>query len=258
MVHGLAQKPNVWLVGDVEHVDFTEAVALVRATANVGSGLPEVVLVAQSRPGVVGRQEWMRLRRNAPLAGFVSLVGSWCEGETRTGQPAAGIERKLWYEFPLWWRRQLDVRSSGRCPEWVNSADGRSVARTGSLAGQRVAIAADAWDTAAAISDVVVDAGGKAIWTARGDVSVEDCTVGIWDGAQLSEREAAQLTMFCGELKRQHAAVIALLDFPRRDRHEAARATGAETVLGKPYANADLVEAIRLSRVAPPQATEAA
>jgi hypothetical protein len=119
MAQGLPQKPNVWLVGEAEHADFAEAVALLRATANVGPGLPEVVVVAQGRPGVVRRQEWMRLRRNAPLAGFVSLVGSWCEGETRTGRPMAGVERLYWYEFPVWWRRQLALRAADRCPEWA-------------------------------------------------------------------------------------------------------------------------------------------
>jgi hypothetical protein len=258
MSQGKANLPNVWLVGDVDHSDFAEAIELVRETASVGPGLPEVIVLAQSRPGSVGLREIMNLRRSAPLAGFVALLGSWCEGETRTGRPAASIERKFWYEFPQWWRRQLEIRGSGRCPEWVNSVDGRSFARTRLLADQRVAIAADAWDTAAAIADVVADAGGEAVWTARGDVPIEDCTVGIWDGGQLNEQEAEGLAAFCGELHRQHASVIALLDFPRRDRQEAARAAGAEIVLGKPYVNADLVEAIRQATATPQRVTEAA
>lgn len=118
-MHGATQSgPSVWLVGDVEHPDFAEAAALVRATAIVGPGLPELIVLAQSRPGVIRLREIERLRRSAPLSGEVSLLGSWCEGETRTGKPAAGVRRLYWYEFPSWWRRQLVLHATGRCPDW--------------------------------------------------------------------------------------------------------------------------------------------
>jgi hypothetical protein len=245
MPQGLVQRPNVWLVGDVEHVDFAEAVELIRATASLGPGLPEVVVVAQSRPGAVGRQEWMRLRRIAPLAGFVSLLGSWCEGETRTGRPAAGVERLYWYEFPIWWRRQLALRAAGCCPEWARRDEDRML-RTGHvLLNQRVAIAAERWDTAAAIGDAVGEAGAKAVWVSGECAPPDGVTAGIWDGGQLGDSELTRLTAFCSQLAGRNAPAIALLDFPRRDRCEAAQRAGAAVVLGKPWPNADLVTTLR-------------
>ena len=50
---------------------------------------------------------------------------------------------------------------------------------------------------------------------------------------------------FVRDLARSNAPVVALLDFPRRDRCEVARRAGAAAVLGKPWLNADLIATIR-------------
>ena len=48
---------------------------------------PDVIVVAQAFPGQFSHQAIDRLRRLAPLARMVGLMGSWCEGEMRTGSP---------------------------------------------------------------------------------------------------------------------------------------------------------------------------
>jgi AmiR/NasT family two-component response regulator len=73
---------------------------------------------------------------------------------------------------------------------------------------------------------------------------VRGVAAGIWDGSQLDVREAHDLAKFCGRLARESAPVIALLDFPRRDRCEIARQAGAVVVLGKPWNNADLMTSL--------------
>lgn len=245
MAHGLTQKPNVWLVGDIEHADFAEAVELVRATANVRPGLPEVVVVAQSRPGMVGQREWLRMRRNAPLAGFISLAGSWCEGETRTGRPPLGVERLYWYEFPAWWRRQLATRNVGGCPDWARHDEVLMPQMESVLRGQHVAISAEHWDTAAGIGDAISAADGEWMWVRETDDSPQSITAGVWIGGHLGDAELRRLTAFCTTLESLHAPVVALLDFPRHDRREAALRAGAGAVLGKPWLNADLVATLQ-------------
>jgi AmiR/NasT family two-component response regulator len=42
-------------------------------------------------------------------------------------------------------------------------------------------------------------------------------------------------------MARDGAAVVVLLDFPRRDRVDRAFKAGAAAVLGKPYLNSDLI-----------------
>src|SRR5689334_21081356 len=99
-------RPNVRLIGAEAHPDFRDAVATLRESAQfvaAEAGQVELVVVAQSRPGAVPFGEVERVMRAAPLAGVVALLGSWCEGEARTGRPWRGVQRLYWYEFPAWW-----------------------------------------------------------------------------------------------------------------------------------------------------------
>ncbi len=242
--------PGVWLLGDLQHPDFAEAVALLQSTAQIGPGLPELIVFVQSRPGAIGAWEIERLRRSAPLAGVVLLVGSWCEGEPRTGKPLPGVERLYWYQFSSWWRRQWALWAAGRCPEWglPPATEGRSVRNEERvrLAG-KVAIETARWDTLAALSDVLQTAGCDAMWVRPAAGQADFCGVcaGIWEGGQLSDAEAEELAAFAAQLRGQHAPVVALLDFPRRDRCAAARRAGAGAVLGKPWLNADLLATLQ-------------
>jgi hypothetical protein len=113
------------------------------------------------------------------------------------------------------------------------------------LVGQRVAISAERWDTAAALGDAILEASGESVWVRSGMGSLESMTAGVWDGGQLSDVELNCLTTFCSTLASQQAPVIVVLDFPRHDRCSAALLAGAAAVLGKPWLNADLVATLR-------------
>jgi hypothetical protein len=261
MRNATVTRPTVCFVGEVEHPDFAAAASLVHASADVGTESPELIVVAQSRPGAVSEREFRRLRRNAPLAGLLSLLGSWCEGETRTGQPPAGVERLYWYEFPSWWRQQLGLWSTGCCPDWARPGDelrGTRSAGQAALSG-RVAIQSAHWDTVAAIADVLSKAGAESVWIRPGqEADLSGTTFGIWEGGQLDDGETGRLSAFCAQLAANNAPVIALLDFPRRDRCEAARHAGAAAVLGKPWRNIDLIDSLRAIKRTAPSATCAA
>jgi hypothetical protein len=257
--------PRVRLVGQIDHPDFADAFAMMRAEGQLVVGHEahaELTVVAQSRPGGVSYRMIESLRRDAPLSGFVALLGTWCEGETRTGRPWPGIERLYWYEFPAWWRRQIALRASGQCPDWSRNGEcgmrGLDVGASDSIRkapsedrnqrGALIMVSCAVRDTAMALADVLQQAGYAAFWRPPGvrAAVVRGATAGIWDGGQLSEQEAARLAAFCRELKSDAAPVIALLDFPRRDRCELARQLGAAAILGKPWFNVDLVATIEL------------
>jgi hypothetical protein len=247
----------VQLVGDVEHPEFRDAVALVRSSARVvdaEGASPELIVVAQSRPQTVRLAEVERLRRRYPLAGVVALLGTWCEGETRTGRPWPGILRLYWYEFPAWFGRQLKLRAAGRCPDWSQCDVGFRIAdfpprRMNSLqiAGRVsrgvIQLSAAGRETADALSDALGLAGYATVWQRAGDSApfVRGAVAGVWDGGQLDEREAEELTAFCRRLERTHTPVLAILDFPRRHRVEVALECGAAAVLGKPWRVDDLL-----------------
>jgi hypothetical protein len=248
--------PGVHVIGDADHPDFCDAMAMLRGDARLATEnemSPELIVAAQSRPGIISAREIDQLRRRWPLAGVVGLLGSWCEGETRTGRPWPGVERLYWYEFPAWWRQQIALRVAGRCPDWSRPADfGLRISDCGLQSqsahhpGVVILNVADA-DTANALAGILHEVGYATAWQRGGwpATRIHGAVAGIWDGGQLNEREQADLFAFCQQLGRGSAPVIALLDFPRRDGVERALEIGTATVLGKPWLNSNLVTTLQ-------------
>jgi hypothetical protein len=255
-------RPRVRLVGEYDHPDFAEAIALVRNVAQLTfdatlRACPELIIVAQSRPGSIGSLSIEELRRAAPLAGVVALLGSCCEGQARASRPTNDILRLYWYQFAPWWRRQLALRAAGHCPEWAlpetisghlqlqgTQYSGLSTQYT--VSSGVISLSTTHWETADALADALQSAGLASIWEppSRTAPVVHGISAGIWDGGQLDDRELKCLAAFCRRLKRDAAPVVALSDFPRRDRCELARQAGAAMVLGKPWNNTHLVESL--------------
>ncbi len=251
-------KLRVHLVGEIAHPDFREAVSLVRRESQaVGvESSPELIVLVESRPDVISVGEVDRLRRAAPLAGIVGLLGSWCEGETRTGRPWPGVQRLYSYEFVPWWRKQMQLRDARRCPDWArasnlglrianhglpNSEPGRPRPRNG-----LIVLRTNRRDNADALTDVLCHAGFATAWQrhARSRTPIRGAIATIWDGGQLNDAEAAELEWFCAQMARNGAQVVAILDFPRRDRIDRAYEAGAAAVLGKPWFNEDVLSVV--------------
>src|SRR4051794_21630350 len=99
---------TVWVVGDWKRDAFAEAVAWMRSAARCvffdsmeapfsprpdeNSG-PGAIVIVESRPGQFSRREVERLHAAEPLARLVALLGTWCEGEERSGRPWPGVVR---------------------------------------------------------------------------------------------------------------------------------------------------------------------
>jgi hypothetical protein len=256
--------PAVKLVGEIDHPDFQDAIKLLRSDARIADAeaTPELIIVAQSRPDAICGDRIKDLQRAAPLAGIAALLGSWCEGETRTGRPLPGIQRLYWYEFPAWWRRQLQLRAANHCPDWARPATqlirqcvpGHPRSRSGLVVLRTVRR-----DNADALADALNQAGHSTAWHRhdRAQTHTRGAFAGIWDGGQLNDAETADLEVFCTQMSRDGAPVVVLLDFPRRDRVDRAYTAGATVVLGKPYLNADLLTSLE-SVVAASHRTRAA
>lgn len=256
-----SSNPAVQITGDVDHADFREAIALLRDQSRVvasADALPELIVVAQSRPDSITPAQVEPFRRWSPLAGIVTLLGSWCEGETRTGRPLTGAERIYWYQFPAWWQRQLRLVADGRCPDWARPAKfglriadcelpKRELDYVPSRRGL-IVLRTSRRDNADALADVLHYAGYATTWQhhRRMHTTTRGALAGIWDGGQLSEAEGNDLTAFCTQMSHDGAPVVTLLDFPRRDRVDRAYELGAAAVTGKPWFNADLIATLEL------------
>ena len=121
---------SILLLGDTDRAEFQDAwprlgswgavwafTEIAAATAALAAGkiVPDVIVVVQAFPGQFSHAMVDRLRRAAPLARLIGLLGSWCEGETRTGSPWPGAVRTYWHQWAIRCDRELRRLARG---EW--------------------------------------------------------------------------------------------------------------------------------------------
>lgn len=202
---------------------------------------PEVILVAQARPGVDDQDSIDRLQAAAPLARVIIVAGTWCEGELRTGKPPVGFARLYWHELPAWWRLAVTRRAAGLSPHWSGAVDRPASSRESTPPRTTVAVDAIDFSVFESLEAALRPEGFACTWKPRGRFPICHATAGIWDGAQLDDVEPAALTAFCNQFPTKPAPVIALIDYPRTEHLELARSCGAYAILGKPYPVESLV-----------------
>lgn len=209
--------------------------------------VPDAILFVQSRPGQIGPTEVERLHAAAPLSRLVMLVGSWCEGELRSGRPCSGVIRILWHQWqprlipfllsdsapvPGWWRMPRTASLDEQFACTVHSDWPR---RQG-----LVAVHADSSHTFAALSEACQSGGYATVWYwSQESVAAAGVVAVLADGTSCD----ASGIRFLRQVVRRHrsAPVIALLDFVRRQDYEQAMSEGVFAVLAKPFLVYDLL-----------------
>ena len=124
---------SVLLVGDAERSEFRESVAALDALGHVtsvadpalaeavlrdGHLVPEVIVLAQAYPAQFSHASVDRLRRLAPLSRILGMMGSWCEGEMRTGKPWPAALRIYWHQGLPRCAQQIDYMRRDECSAW--------------------------------------------------------------------------------------------------------------------------------------------
>jgi hypothetical protein len=112
---------SVWLVGEFRAAEFSQAVAWLckqaacqsfddardavaqatrrGASADQNCHDPYAIVFCAARPGSISRRQVDAVSRAFPLARLVALVGTWCEGELRSGRPWPGVPRIYWHQW---------------------------------------------------------------------------------------------------------------------------------------------------------------
>jgi CheY-like chemotaxis protein len=270
-------KPLVWMLGDWEEAEFAPAVAYLRQKTSLlladvrGTGVfgvddfarqnisdakdsrprdPDLILLVASRPGRFSTAEVESLHRRAPLARLVALLGSWCEGELRSGHPWPGVTRIYAHQWQARLPRELETwqpRTATEIDRLLNSRPAIKPQR------QLIGIAAAQRTMFDALAAACRSFGQDAVWlppnlpppTQRVDAILYDVTFDLPD-------ELARLS----ELREQlhHPPALLLHNCPRQSDLEQAAHAGASSILAKPYLIADL--AAELERIARSPATQ--
>jgi CheY-like chemotaxis protein len=78
----------------------------------------DLILLATARPGEITARQAHRLRRQAPLSPVVALLGSWCDGQMRTGRPLPAVVQTAWHAGPMRLAREMASWQQGELPIW--------------------------------------------------------------------------------------------------------------------------------------------
>ena len=244
--------PAVLLIGDPCHPEFAQACWWLRRQTDLTVSSPAevrdlnvwptTIVLAQSYPGQISHRQVDAWLRRWPLARCVGLLGSWCEGEMRTGNPWPGVTRIYWHQ----WSSRLPafvLPSEDAVPGFPRTLteDERFLQRPQATCrgGGFLAVVADSYTAYESIEDICTDSGYVTTWL-RGDFRGAAHTDAIiWNSGELPTTNFLQLAEIRRKLPTQ--PLIALLGFPRRHDVARAMAAGADCVVSKPFLTRDLL-----------------
>jgi CheY-like chemotaxis protein len=252
---------SILFLGDIERPEFFGVCSTLESSGRVryltevdlaveslqsGEFIPDIIVIAQAFPGQFSHQDVDRLRRLAPLSRILNLLGSWCEGETRSGQPLPAVVRIYWHQWSARAQRELQRLIQHQCPSWglpitateeerlLKNTSGTPPHRQGLIAIHAQRHVMEDW-----LSATCRSCGYSTVRLRPPNYThVEGAAAAIFDGTDLSGDEFDQLHRLTNTLK--STPVIALLDFPRIEDQRRALAGGAAAVLSKPLYIDDL------------------
>ncbi|MBI3838996.1 MAG: hypothetical protein HY288_13830 [Planctomycetia bacterium] len=207
---------------------------------------PELIVLSELRPGQFSKSSIHELRRLAPLARVWRLLGSWCEGEKRTGNPPAGCINTLWHQWRPRAARAMAYVLEGDCPPWglpvTATPDEQTLALAEHPLGHGsgvIVICAHRAQTAIAMADACRLGGYGTKVTAEGQPwSAEGAVAVLWD---LPANEVDERSMQKLRANADGVPIFALMSFPRAADIEQAVEAGIAGVISKPFLLRDLL-----------------
>jgi hypothetical protein len=257
----LTSQLSILVIGDTHRAEFREtvddlsrhgSVATVHSLADADLLLADqrqvvdLVVVLQAYPGEVSSSDIDRIRRQTPLARIVGLLGSWCEGEMRSGTPWPAVLRVYWYQWPARCAAELGRICCDQAAPWslpvtateeerlLVEAESRLPTGSGLVAVDSPSFEMADWLSAACrrqgFATVRLDG--------RHSPRVEGAAAALLDMADSGPADFDSLRRLVAKVK--PAPVLPLVHFPRTQDLRRARECGAHTVLSKPVQLEDL------------------
>ncbi|MEN6405836.1 MAG: hypothetical protein ABFC77_05125 [Thermoguttaceae bacterium] len=272
------------LIGDVDRSEFAGARAALElwgpvevcptaadavAVLQRDQLAPDLIVAAQAFPDQISHAAIARLRRLAPLARVVGLLGSWCEGEMRTGSPWPGAVRVYGHQWASRAGRQLQRMASGKSCAWslpptateeerlLADADPATTPtdskKSGGLAttptdskksGGLVLIHSRSPEMAEWLSTMCRSRGYATLWRREPASTYTDgVRAAIFDADRFGDASCAELRRLVESVR--PSPVVALMTFPRAEDRRRAMQAGATAIVSKPFVLEDLFETER-------------
>ena len=161
-----------WLIGRgaVAADDIAQGMAIVRERFT-----PALIVLAEAWPGRFSARDVDQLRRAAPLARIVRLLGTWSEGEGRTGKPWPATTRGNWQR----WDAGLSIDLCKLSQPVTAGEEDRMLAvgvpedfSSNAVLCQVIAIYSRSRESAESLDDLFSQRGWNAIWIRSANAAV--------------------------------------------------------------------------------------
>jgi CheY-like chemotaxis protein len=248
---------NILVTGDYWNPDFKsfltgfDAVTLVpiQKIATTEQSF-DLVVIAQSEPGQFQLEVIEQLQMQFANTPLVAVMGSWCEGEQRTGQPWPGVPRIYWHQ----WKGRFESFIQQLKAEGIT---GWHAPRTSSVADRifstpkphldlsrqikSVGISAPSDEQFEMLRDVMQHFGWECHWVERCPAkpqSDQRFDVICVEADSLSKQLEARIGQLESEFP--HAGLVVVLGFPRTEDVQRLLMLGVSQVVSKPFELSDL------------------
>lgn len=253
--HGEFAAALSWLQGQGDVV-VQETVEAGRAWLESSGSLPSVVVLGVTRRGEHQLESLGEIGRLVPLARAIALVGSWCEGETRSGKPPKGWRRIYWHQFGRWAAGELLAPCHEHGGEWQihpahlpRTSTESERAFTWSrwplpIGSGRVAVNTARRVDYEALAKVCAVAEYETIWCQEGDfdlIGTVNCV--LWDRRGLQGPELRELMDWRDRW--EDLPVIATIGFPRPQDFQLVEQQVVQAIVGKPFVLPELLFALK-------------
>jgi CheY-like chemotaxis protein len=255
---------RILLTGDFSHPDFSglrlspDAMTLVPLKHAVSSEAEYgLIIILQAYPDQHSRKLVEQLQARFPISPMVALLGSWCEGESRSGLPWPGVVRIYWHQWRGRFHRFQDRLKKVGVTNWhqpktFSAADqisrsdpARSDDRLSTERNPPVGISAATASQFEMIADALKTFGHSAFWVERPPENLAGLlppSLFCLDANDLNEEIVTRIKRLRGTYPQ--TPFIVLANFPRKDAIDRLVTLQVSQFLSKPFELEDLKHAV--------------
>ena len=255
---------EILISGDYWHEDFREPFSRLEVPAtmvptqqiqSVFGRQFHLIVLAQSRRDQISQSTIDFLRSELFEVPIVLLLGSWCEGENRSGKPLQGVNQVLWHQWDSRFERFCIQMKEGLKSDWhqplTASVSDRvrdfapDSAISEMLQGKKVLVSSEDSTTFESISDMLSIYQCAGFWAESRESGAADVDAICVDGNGASEELIDRIVNL--KAKFENVPVSVMLNFPRQQDLDSLMAVGVKEVVSKPYTHNEFLHSLTRS-----------
>ena len=258
---------RILVTGDYCHADFKSLVPDSAATMTLvplgsfaeldpGRTFCDLIVVAQSRRGQFSQPDVERIRALFPLVPIVNLLGSWCEGNLRSGEALDGVECVFWHQWEgrfQEFRRQVLARQIADWQLPATTTHGDRIERRHRerakmeepRSAHRIGVYAMTLIQYEMLRDTFGSMGWQSDWMLQDDWEAKER--GVHDAICLDAMSLSPAVIeIIHDLQERFSAtpLVVVLNFPRPQEVDELARMGVSQVVSKPFEHIDLKLAV--------------